>query len=352
MTCTGPFGCASLGSPGPQRAQKAPPERFDRIHQAVLFDHRLWIASDSKEVWAVEETTNQINGWEFRDRVSSLLRTGNRLLATTASAEGERVLWERRGEDWRQVRAWRHEKRPRWLTMAADGDQLVLAESTRAQVIDRDGREREVTFTQAIPGGHHVSAALTSGALYVGLDSGEFGGGLWRVDLSTGSMTEVRGSGLQPPPPDDPLCGPSLYHECAPVTAVVADPARPGCVLASVGMSHMGSTHGAVHRVCGEAIERLWYEQLRDRGSPWTGYSDSAAVWGLLPAPGGFWAATNHGLVRREAGRADQVWTTLAIETLGGVTQSRQLAGVRLVWSAHQAAVSVGGGGAMLVPTE
>lgn len=84
--------------------------------------------------------------------------------------------------------------------------------------------------------------------MWIGLDNGEWGGGLWRVSLDDGMVERIdqrRGKDL---------CDGPLNTDCDPVTGVVADPVRKECVLAAVGLRHM-IEHGRLLRVCAGTVE-------------------------------------------------------------------------------------------------
>lgn len=238
------------------------------------------------------------------------------------------------------------------MALVEDAGQIVIVESRRVRVIAPDGHAREVALREPLRGSRHASAALAGGGVFVGLDRGEFGGGLWRVELATGDRREIHGDGL---PSAEAQRDPRISGGGSPVTAVVAERDRPGCVLASVGLSHMGLSRGGLFRACGDAVERVWRAPLRDcdASDPFSlCESSEAAVWDVIALPGGFWASTSNGILRREQGQPDRWWSKLEGEPRGGVQQSRSVPGLRLVWSDAHAAVSVGVYGALLVPTE
>lgn len=89
-----------------------------------------------------------------------------------------------------------------------------------------------------------ATALITSDGktAFVGINLGEFGGGLVRVDLATGIVSKIDERG-----PD--LCDGPLNGDCDPVTGIVSDPDDDRCVLASIGLSHI-LMNGRVLRVC------------------------------------------------------------------------------------------------------
>ncbi|RYE94885.1 MAG: hypothetical protein EOO75_00780 [Myxococcales bacterium] len=320
----------------------------------MLLGGRLWVSTTRGDVWAIDEDSGKAQGWQFEAPATAMTRTRDgRLLVVTSAPEARRgSLWEFRGRGWSRLRSWLREDGSRPMALTEEEGQLVIVENRRVRLIAPDGHAREVALGEPLRGGHHVSAALAGGQVYVGLDQGEFGGGLWRIDLATGERRELHGDGL---PSAEAQKDPRLSGGGSPVTAVVAERDRPGCVLASVGMSHMGLSHGGLFRACGDAIERVWSAPLShcDASDPFALCEQSeAAVWDVIALPGGFWASTSNGIVRRDQGQPDRWWTSVESERRGGVLQSSSVPGLRLIWSDAHAAVSVGVYGALLVPTE
>lgn len=331
--------------------------QWGHIHHAVFFRDRLWVAAAQPELWAVDLASGKATGWQFDAPVATLLRTRDgRLFALSSSPRkaGLLSLWEGQGEGWRHVRSWRTTKASELQMLIETGEEVGVIDATHARFVSRAGEVREVAFERPIRGFHHASAAMGGATLYVGLNEGEFGGGLWRIDLTTGHIIEARGNATNVSPVSDKICEMHLDHECSPVTAVVADMERPGCVLASVGLNHMGFAHGALHRVCGASFERVWRELpdvCHQQKDSWREYCEmqEAPVWDVLPAPGGFWASTGNGIVRDQGGKR-MVWEQLKVEQVGGLSLSRSVPGLILLMTSMQSRVSVGGGGPLLVP--
>ncbi|MCJ2184965.1 hypothetical protein MTR62_20080 [Novosphingobium sp. 1949] len=137
--------------------------------------------------------------------------------------------------------------------------------------------------------------------LWLGLDQGEWGGGLWRVALADGAVEgiERRDSAR--------LCAGPLTSECDPVTGVARDPVRAGCILASVGLRHM-SEQGRLLRVCGKRVEVV----AGQASGGLLGAASSEPFYGLVSSPNG--------------GAAARVWSVTpdALWSLGadGVTRA------------------------------
>lgn len=96
---------------------------------------------------------------------------------------------------------------------------------------------------------------LIEGDLFVGYNKGEWGGGLRRLETSTGTVSIVQGSGARP-------CDTRLHPDCAPVVGVIADRQTPGCVLAGTSLAHLGLRRGEVVRVCGDQVSPVFSDPL------------------------------------------------------------------------------------------
>lgn len=154
------------------------------------------------------------------------------------------------------------------------------------------GGWRERTLSERVDGAPQMQVlASGSGAIYLGLNRGEWGGGLRRIDPATGAVTDVRRI-------DGGRCDGPLGKECDPVTGIVPDPADADCVLSSVGLSHFFA-HGRILRVCGTKVEVVFSRAIPEQG-------DTAArpsTWpffGLAAAPGG-WTAVSRGRLFRSS---------------------------------------------------
>jgi hypothetical protein len=123
--------------------------------------------------------------------------------------------------------------------------------------------------------GQFVASIVGAGTMYVGINEGEFGGGLGRIDLKTGAVEPVekreRGDS----------CGGLLDGRCDPITGLVPDPDRPGCVFASIGLSHMAA-HGRVLRVCGSSVELVFEAPILPIGKRIERFFSSRARAGRL----------------------------------------------------------------------
>lgn len=173
---------------------------------------------------------------------------------------------------------------------------------------------------QAIEGfGRHFGvmtmASTPDGSIYIGFNQGEWGGGLWRIAPGSSRLAEVRKVD------DDPCDGP-LAAECDPITGLVPDVDHPGCLLASIGLSHMLS-HGRVMRVCGDEATLVFSRALD--GPPDSIGALSHSTWplfGLAATPDG-WLAITPGKVFVSVGGEVETLDMPEAESFAGIQLSQ-----------------------------
>lgn len=95
-------------------------------------------------------------------------------------------------------------------------------------------------------------ALIDDKSVWIGLNNGEWGGGLIRIGRATGAVTRIASNAT------GTLCGGPLNTDCDSVNAIVRSPSRSSCVLAAVGLVHMMS-HGRLVEVCGDRVRRVYY---------------------------------------------------------------------------------------------
>lgn len=187
-----------------------------------------------------------------------------------------------------------------------------------------------------------VAAMVGSTDLYVGYNLGEFGGGVQRINVATGDITNVEHR-------TPVLCGGILNSDCDPVTGLIADPGDPECVLASVGLVHFGS-EGRIVSICGDQITTVAKELVPEEG----GGHMSEAYFGLVAVPGrGFWAITWRALYRFD-GTSEKTHTYQLpkLKNMAGIHLSQEIPGAVIVLTDVNWAVSVSGYTPLVVPLE
>ena len=211
---------------------------------------------------------------------------------------------------------------------------------------------RKVEFDQPISkqleSGDATTLILGNGDIaFVGLNIGEWGGGLVRIDLANGLVRRIESRG-----PD--LCDGPLNSDCDPVTGIVLDPDDDRCVLASVGLSHF-LMHGRILRVCDEVVsvelsltvERPSQTVERSLRDAATGSSqepmDTEAFFALIRThDGSIWAISPFAAYRKE-GTSWSRHSLPKLEQRGSLYVSEKLPGIILLSSWRNARNSLSG---------
>jgi hypothetical protein len=104
-----------------------------------------------------------------------------------------------------------------------------------------------------------------------------------RISTETGVAETIESRG------DGGLCAGALDADCDPVTAVVLDVNDSDCVLAAVGLVHMGMHFGGVARACARDVQAVQWAFDPDG-------SRQTALSGLARTKDGFWATSPEGV--------------------------------------------------------
>lgn len=208
----------------------------------------LWIRGASKKVVRFDRETGERS--IAAENVIDILADGPRLWALIALNENQSVVRDLRRPDVAERRIYSGGS-PVAL-FATDAGPGVLT-TTQALLPTTTGWSRRLIAGSLDQ--HARVSALTGDALFVGYNKGEWGGGLRRVDTSTGAISFVREPGGDP-------CQGRLNPDCAPIVGVISDPEREGCVLVGASLAHLSGRYGEVLRVCGYVITPVFADPL------------------------------------------------------------------------------------------
>lgn len=169
-----------------------------------------------------------------------------------------------------------------------------------------------VPLRGALRGGLITSIHSEPNALWTGIDAGEWGGGLMRVDISTGQVTAVEKN------TSGALCGGPLNSACDPVNGIEDEPWSPGCLVVSIGLEHM-LDRGRLVEVCPAGIRTLSELPLgaevgRD-GTP----LNTVPFFGIVRAGNTLWVGGADGLYQITKDGAVRDGAFPAFKGVGGV---------------------------------
>lgn len=240
-----PMGQYEASVPLPRTAQNPSVER------AVFAQGRLWLLTSAGEIWTVDKNTPAASRIASPEPAVELCADGDTVVAVTTPAGSPTTYTVRRrvGLDWQAIAA--VPSRNEGLVgvqCRADGVLLVTAQ----RLVDiRPSGGRSLALSHRIPSGYVNVLHLTPTHVFVGVNSGEWGGGLHRIDRRTGQVAFLERNA------HGDLCGGPLNGGCDPVNGLAERPGKPGCLVAAVGLVHMRS-RGRLVEVCGEQIELLY----------------------------------------------------------------------------------------------
>jgi len=325
----------ALSSP-PPFSQPTHQDTIRRVIKVMASSGYLWLLGEKGALYHLDLSSRQLTRDSALGKVTDLATSASgSLLALTV--RGGRTLIIDEQDDWKTATVVPTTPADTVLVLGVLGPRRAVLTTAAVLVEVREGDWRRRPLKgKSRSGSLQPAAAWTSdGSFYVGGNFGEFGGNLWRVSLATGRVTEVVKRKQ-----DEPLGG-ALDPRIDPVTAVIRDPTAGRCVLAAIGLLHMGMAVGRILRVCGDSISAQFQEPcpLQPGAPPALQRMCSVPVFGLAQGPNGFWAVTPFGVLRFTDDTLCERRPMPKLEDVGGVLMSREVAGVLLVatdinWSA------------------
>lgn len=215
------------------------------------------------------------------------------LYLVTAASDRELGLWAGMHGAWRRITRLQVSQRDPFHALDCSGAEPLVVTS-RSLFWPLSGRRQTIEFEPGRPPGYPTTLQH-GGYLYVGINAGEWGGGLRRFALSDGG-----GEAIEDRDPEE-LCGGQLNAACVPVTGLAPDQAHPECVLVASGLAHLASS-GSVVRVCGTRIETVYAKPFTletdwrfDPANPPERYS-SVPFYSLGIGRVGVWAVASDGI--------------------------------------------------------
>jgi len=327
-----------LAAPAPAQAPD-PPQAY--LIRGAFADGRLWLLTESGTLLSVAEDSQATVPETLPEPVLDLCRSGGAIVILTGQRGGGRAWTVRRraGGAWR-IAGQASRRGDRLIAMDCSDGLVTLLTSERIVEMRRGG-PHDVALADDLPHAR-VNTALfgTPRHLYLGLNSGEWGGGLRRIDRRNGAIVTIERS-----TPEDRCRGGPLNSACDPVHAIAAEPWRPECVIVAIGLVHFMS-HGRLVEVCGERVEALYSSEISDADFA----GSSTAFFGLARVGDSLRAVGIDGVYRLSAGGAVERSPFPRWRRIGDVALSFDLPDVVLVVTQVNRRASVSGGAPMIVP--
>lgn len=327
------------------------PSGASDISRAVFAEGRLWLLADDGALTSLAKGEIERRAEGPGGKVLDLCLGRGGFLAVTGDKanKGRWTLWRRAGGGWRRDRPIPHAKEA-LVALTCAGETAILLTTARVVEVDRT-RVRAVTIAGDVrmPRVKAVTHEV-SDHLFVGKNSGEWGGGLIRIARATGDSVEIEHNAT------GSLCDGPLNTACDPVHGIVTIPWKPACVAAAIGLRHM-SSHGRVVEVCGSSVRQMFAQASdRHRTAPEylaetaAGGSGSVAFFGLASAGEFLTAVGSDGLYRldRSGLVSHQAWPRFT--KVDGLLVSFELPDAILLISTINGRASVGWSAPLLVP--
>ena len=334
----------------PAVALSIQPERLGQesfLTRAVYAEGCLWVLSDAGDVSSVTEGPNKRIEEVLPGKAIDLCVSKGHPVVVTSDSKGNSVwtLRQHAGNAWPVVATVRTESDDLLAMTCAAGTVVLL---TTRRLVEFDGKQQNALHLSGALGRGLVSATYTtSDQFLVGLNAGEWGGGLQRIDRRTGKISHVERNA------SGDLCGGPLNTSCDPVNGVVAEPGKPGCLGVAVGLVHM-VPHGRVVEVCGDRVERLFYKPYGEGRSLAVGKDDepgsTVAFFGLVSDGDRMRAVGIDGIYTFEPEGDVRVMPLPQFKNVGGISVSFDMPNFVLVLTNVNQRLSVSGAVPLMVP--
>lgn len=264
--------------PLPAMAVMPPAGKQSFVMRAVYADARLWLLSDGGSVSSLSpEQDKPLEATLPEPALDLCVSEGRAMVVTDAGADSSTWTLRRYEPSGWSTSAVVPTNGDKLLAMNCTAKSLTLL-TTRRLVEIEGGHQRAIALSGEIGRGMISSTWSTPDQLFVGVNAGEWGGGLRRIDRHSGWVTTIERTGSAE------SCEGPLSTSCDPVNSIVAEPGKPGCLVAAIGLMHMGS-HGRLVEVCGDNVKPFFHQPYGRASSNETQGSDepwsSVAFFGL-----------------------------------------------------------------------
>lgn len=233
-------------------ARDAPPEPEWMASRAMFAGGRLYLVAGNNRLLSLAEGERSLTRHDLGEPVLDACVQAGEPIALTGAVERARSWTLRRlhGGQWDVERTVsRDDDEPVALACTPDGAFLL----TSKRFIDLTRPRPAVLRLRGEPIQALVTAVVhvTPEAVFVGLNAGEWGGGLRRIDRRSGQIETIERNET------GGLCVGPLNTDCDPVQGLATIPWRPNCVAAAIGLIHM-MAHGRLTMVCPDRTEQLY----------------------------------------------------------------------------------------------
>lgn len=308
----------TLAASLPAQAQTTEPMPHEGyLLGAVFAQGRVWMLSNAGFLSSIEPQGDKRPREALPERALDLCVSNGQPAVITAG-KGTWNFRRRQGESWTIV-----------ATVSDDGDDfkamhcgneatLVLT-STRLIELDTKGAARVAKLSGEPLDIHHVSDVYDEGkTLLLAIDDGEFGGGIQRVDKSTGAVT------LLPQASKDWKLDPKTLA-LIPVHGFAMEPWNSRCVTLAAGLAHMFMEQGRIVEVCGDKLRTIYekpYSATLSNRKLESDIDRTVAFYGVTESDGTLWAIGKDDIYRIDASGKATPYAAPAYTNVDGVDVS------------------------------
>jgi hypothetical protein len=270
------------------------------IIAASVADGKLWLVGHSRDVKRKNNALvsfSLVNGervLRYPDGVVAMAKIARQLWVLRSTAtDGAFELLSWKNDGFESAGEFSVGKDERIMALTSLSDLPVIISTTTVRTKSDKGWEIAAihpVFNDGFGFGVPTAGVPTSEkAIYVGLNRGEWGGGLLTIGPSNGALKPVESDQKS-----DGGFGTVLNALLDPVNAIIADPQNPDCIIAAVGLVHFMAS-GRILRVCNNKVSVV-FEHLIPEDTNGHHYNMSDAFFGLVPSADGYWAVSTGGI--------------------------------------------------------
>ena len=315
-------------SKGPSATENAEQAAMPSVVRAVFARDRLWLLHFDGSLASLDPDGAKPEAVATTGKIVEICKSANRLTAVVSDNRGAWTLQQRSSDRWVVIARMATDKDTLVAVDCVGGGKITLVTNRRLLEV-QGGAVHSLRLKQELPPQFVNGTALaTDDAVWVGLNVGEWGGGLRRINRSDGQVATIERN------QSGELCGGPLNTSCDPVNGVAVSPWRPSCIVAAIGLVHMMS-HGRIVEVCGKEIRRLYFKPLApqpphdtvDDGEP----ASTVAFFGLAYGDHTLWAIGIDGLYRFKEPQSPEFRPLPKFQNKGGYWVSFDVPGIALV---------------------
>jgi hypothetical protein len=232
----------------------------ERIAKVVFHSNLLWTLGQNGVLLQTDLAKKRAAPFEYADYVADVYIDDKNELYLLTGDNADASVWrilKKDGDGWSEASALKIDREQKKkdedareiVGLTEYANRFLVLSKTKIYLQEKGDDWKTVKLqTKGNLGLQTPFAATDDGFLYVGLNHGEFGGGLQQINLKDGRVENVEKKTA------GNICFRPLDSQCDPVTAVVKDAENSDTVFAAVGLRHF-SEQGRIVRVSGGSVD-------------------------------------------------------------------------------------------------